>query len=55
MRPVRKPTIKKLSIKKETVRELGRRELDLAAGGLTGTETKLPSCLPSLCCTPDLQ
>ena len=51
------PAIKKLTIKRETLRELSRDQLSEAAGGfvLTGLCARtfqLPSCLPSCYCTP---
>jgi hypothetical protein len=55
--PARRTPDEKLTIKRETLRELERGRLAEAAGGfvLTGLCTRtfqLPSCLPSCYCTP---
>ena len=54
---MRKDATRKLTLKKESLRDLSRDDLARVAGGLTGPETislQLPTCLPSFHCTPDL-
>lgn len=56
---MKKTPIKKLTLRKETLRELHQVELDKAAGGspVTGLcrqTLQVPSCLPSCYCTPEI-